>query len=392
MQKSRLPAGGENVFQRIKRVRREAEEKGVKIINLSIGQPTGPASEIARKAAAEWILSDRQEVHEYQDNGCLPCSDFAKRFVRFHMSAGISAELLNHAEFLPIPGIKPMLPLIPLACRASADQNMWVQTMTNPGYPPPATWANSLGYRHVSIRTHIKNQFIFDELGLQIVDLVMMNYPHNPSGQVSKHDWLCELCAYCERNNIRIFNDAAYARLVYGEHSCLAEVAWQFPNLSWAEAFSASKLGNLTGWRVGAMVGSPDFIGDIRTIKGNADSGFNAALAMGALALLENGKEEIEGLKRMYSSRLKLLSNTLRELGMKIALEPQAGFFLLCESPKHAFGQDVANAEEFNNLMIQKTGVMGVPFDPYIRYAVVGDVESDLREITLAFVEAKVSY
>lgn len=388
MQKSRLPAGGGNVFQRIKLIRKEAEEKGIKIINLSIGQPTGPASEIARKVAAEWILSSRQDVHEYQDNGCLPCSDFAARFVQAHLLKGIGDDV----DYLPIPGIKPMLPLIPLACRLSADQKIEVQTMTNPGYPPPATWANTLGYHHLSVRTHIKNKFAFDELGLIATNLVMTNYPHNPSGQVSRHDWLCELCAYCERNDIRLFNDAAYARLVYGEHTCLAEVAWQYPNLSWAEAFSASKLGNLTGWRVGAMVGSPDFIGDIRTIKGNADSGFNAALAMGALALLENGKEEIEGLKRMYSSRLQLLSKTLQGLGMRVALEPQAGFFLLCESPKRAFGQDIPNAEEFNNLMIQKTGVMGVPFDPYIRYAVVGDVEGSIAEISSAFEKAEVSY
>ena len=45
-----------------------------------------------------------------------------------------------------------------------------------------------------------------------------------------------------------------------------------------------------------------------------------------------------------------------------------------------------------NRLMIQRKGVVGVHFDPYIRYAVVGDVEAMLPEIDEAFVEAAVSY
>ena len=39
----------------------------------------------------------------------------------------------------------------------------------------------------------------------------MINYPHNPSGQIATEDWLHDLCAYCQQHDIRLFNDAAYA-------------------------------------------------------------------------------------------------------------------------------------------------------------------------------------
>src|SRR5256885_5948983 len=35
-------------------------------------------------------------------------------------------------------------------------------------------------------------------------DLIMLNYPHNPSGQVATRDWLRQLCAWCSARNIRL--------------------------------------------------------------------------------------------------------------------------------------------------------------------------------------------
>jgi microsomal dipeptidase-like Zn-dependent dipeptidase len=43
--------------------------------------------------------------------------------------------------------------------------------------------------------------------------------------------------------------------------------------------------------------------------------------------------------------------------------------------------------------MIERTGVIGVHFDPsYIRYAVCADVESIADEIDSAFQQAEISY
>ena len=50
-------------------------------------------------------------------------------------------------------------------------------------------------------------------------DLIMMNYPHNPSGQVATREWLHRLCEDCSVRHIRLFNDAAYAVLSYGADS-----------------------------------------------------------------------------------------------------------------------------------------------------------------------------
>jgi hypothetical protein len=42
--------------------------------------------------------------------------------------------------------------------------------------------------------------------------------------------------------------------------------------------------------------------------------------------------------------------------------------------------------------MIEKTGVVGVHFEPYIRYSVTGDIEAMADVIEKAFVAAKIGY
>ena len=390
MKESRLPQGGANLFQEIKAVSKKAEDSGQKLIKLSIGQPSGPALKSARVAAAEAVLREEESMHEYQDNGSPGVLNFAKRFVAGHVLIPGDANV----DYLPIPGIKPMLGLIPMAC--GKDLRV-VATTTNPGYPTPRDWCHYLDKLVAEPTLKPSNNFLFDceELKSPLPGLVMTNYPHNPSGAVATKEWWEKLCAFCEEHEIRLFNDAAYSALVYdSEACCLSSVALNFPNLSWVEAFSASKLiGNGTGWRVGAMIGSPDFIGDIKTIKGNTDSGFVAPMAVGVLNTIEHDTQGITEVAEKYRSRLQLLIEILSTAGMKLATEPKAGFFSLWQAPKYAFGREMKDARDFNFTMIEETGVVGVHFGKYIRYAVASaDIDSVSDELIAAFARAEIKY
>jgi len=390
-----LPPGGTNLFQEIKKKSTEAESSGKKLIRLSIGQPSGPALLSAREAAAKAIMSDSESMHEYQDNGSPGVPDFAKRFVQCHVQADLNDK---DVDFLPTPGIKPMLGLVILACGSHLKNKttLKVRTMTKPGYPTPADWCRYLQVEHTPLDLNPENQFLFSTNEIILTsNLVIANYPHNPSGQIATRKFWEEICKYCEKYHIRIFNDSAYSALSYSlRFSTLADVAINFPNLSWAEAFSASKaIANGTGWRIGAMVGSKDFISDIKTIKGNSDSGFAAFAAAGVIYAMENDKEEVDNCRKKYASRLYNLISVLEGTGMRLAVMPMAGFFTLWQVPKKAYGENIESAEHFNYLMIEKTGIVGVHFNPdYIRYSVTGPVEDYLDEIVTGFKNAKIEY
>ncbi len=392
MRISRLPPGSGNVLQTVREKRAEAEAAGIALLDLSIGEPKGPALLSARKAAAQAVMSDSQAMHAYQYNASPGVPDFAPRFVKAHTTRQLDS---LEIDYVPIPGIKSLLGLVPLAC-GCAQQDVMVATTTRPGYPIPADWCDyHPRVTHQALPLNPGNQFRFSPAEIQPgTDLIMMNYPHNPSGQVATGSWLRELCQFCSDENIRLFNDAAYCVLSHSpDSSTLTEVAPDFPDLSWAEGFTAAKLiGNGTGWHVGAMVGSPDFISDIKEVKGKTDAGFVAPMAAGVVVAFEQDQAGIAGYREMYRSRLDLLISILTAQGMQLALRPQAGFFTLWLTPSRAFGRRVDSAEHFNMMMIEETGVVGVHFPGYVRYAVCADIEAMRRQLDDAFGKAQVRY
>ena len=94
----------------------------------------------------------------------------------------------------------------------------------------------------------------------------------------------------------------------------------------------------------------------------------------------------------MYRTRLDSLIGIMIHRGMHLALKPEAGFFTLWLTPTHAFGRQVESAEHFNMMMIEETGVVGVHFPGYVRYAVCADIEAMRHQLDDAFGKAQLSY
>jgi len=390
---SRLPEGGLNLFQGIKEDIEQAKKGGIEIISLSIGEPDGWPFDSAIVASQQALGVRSQDMHGYQDNGERGVPGFSRKFVQAHVRTPLNDN--ENLAFLPTTGTKPMLTLFSFAC-GGADRKLTVAMMTDPGYPTPKDWADDLLHHNVyELPLNPQNKFRFSVEDIHLdTDLMMINYPHNPSGQIATREQLEKLCQFCREHEIRLVNDAAYIALSYTKKSyALADVAVNFPGLSWMELFSTSKtIGNATDWRVGAAVGSPIFIDDFGKIKGKADSGFNAALATGALNAVENDKASIEKNTQKFKGRNTLLIDIAQSNGLRLAVKPQAGFFSTWLSPRYAFGEQMANAGEFNQRMIYETGVVGVPFHPYIRYAVCIDIEANADKIAAGFRKAQVSY
>lgn len=400
--KSLLTPAPENLFQGIKRECGVAQEKGIDLIKLSIGQPSGPAPLTARKFVVRAIMSGKELMHKYQDNGSPGCPGFAISFVRAHKGNEVLPQShCDNIAYLPIPGIKPMLSVVIDAMGGWERGCNPAKVATTCGYPTPAYMAKKAKYViQMDLPFLAEQNFLptvedLYRMGLEYGDLIMLNLPNNPTGAVATYKWYEEICDFCQKKGIRLFNDAAYSVLRHDNSiPNLAEVACQYPELSWVEAYSASKAGNMTGWRIGAMVGSHDFIGDIAKVKGETDSGFNAALACGVLGLFREDYQAIEAIRWQYEHRMKKLVSTLNtECGLRPAAEPKAGFFTFFHAPKTVSGKSVPDAKEFNKLMINKTGLVGVPFGEYIRYAVCTvDVITEMGRIVDCFEKAKIGY
>lgn len=394
MQHNRLSSKKTDLFVSIYKKIKDLQDKGRFVYDLSVGQPTSLPFQNARKNVSKIVLSNNFNIHKYQDNDSPGVINFANKFIQQHIK--IKLENYPNLLTLPTPGTKSMFSLVIMACGAIGGKKIKIGTMFDPGFPTPKAWCDLLNMPNYSLHINQKNGFRFTTKDIKNnTELIMINYPHNPSGQIATRKWLEKICRFCEQKGIRIFNDAAYLLLSHSNESIsLSEVAVNYPNLSWAESFTASKLGNFTGWRVGAICGTKDFIDDIKIIKSNADSGFVAFVAAGVLNSIITDKKSLHKIVILYKNRLKILISLLEKHGMQLVQKPMAGFFTLWRVPKIAFNTKIKNATEFNNLMAEKTGIIGVPFGCYIRYAVVNSVNGPLyiKGITNGFIKARVRY
>ena len=396
-----VPAAGINLFQLIYVLIREYKEKiGEEPLNLSLGNPDGIPPEAIRALKAKYARDPGYDYHAYAEDKNL--NGYAEAMVALH--GGI--EVSDHARLraLPIAGIKTASAMIPLACGLhlpdAARRGAFRIASNLPAYDVIGTWGGSyLGAQRTvwplvsadNMRLNVAR--LKDALkrdGTDRADLVFTIRPGNPAAVgASEADWK-ELIAFCLEKRMRLANDAAYAGLAAaGTHAPLARVAKDCPDLEWLELYSVSKSYNDPGARLGALVGSRDFVEDFVLVKGNTDSGpVPGVMAAYGEFLSDRGaaRKALDEIRGLYEKRLAYLIPRLEKAGLRPACATEAGFFTLWKVPESAFGRRLPaenRAEAFNRAVISETGIVGVHFngfdadgrpEPLIRYAVCADV------------------
>lgn len=397
----RIPAAGINLFQLIYILIREYTEKtGEEPMNLSLGNPDGIPPEAIRALCAKYARDPGYDYHTYAEDKNL--NRFAEAMVELH--GGVDVESFPHLRALPIAGIKTASALIPLACGLhlpDGGRRASFRIASNlPAYDVIGTWSASyLGARRTvwplvsadNMRLNVARlKEALKRDGADRADLIFTIRPGNPAAVgASESDWK-ELIELCLAKGTRLVNDAAYAGLTSGRaHVPLARVAKDYPDLEWLELYSVSKSYNDPGARLGALVGSKDFVEDFVLVKGNTDSGPVPAVMAAYGEFLNDrasAKRELDAIQGLYEKRVAYLVPQLKKAGLRPACATEAGFFTLWKVPKSVFGRELPaenRHEAFNRAVISETGIVGVHFsgfgedgkpEPLIRYAVCADV------------------
>ncbi|MBI5630815.1 MAG: aminotransferase class I/II-fold pyridoxal phosphate-dependent enzyme [Elusimicrobia bacterium] len=399
----RVPAQGINLFQMIYALLREYEEKtGLEPLNLSLGNPDGVPEEPIRGLKARFAQDAGYDYHTYAEDRNL--HRFCEGMVELH--AGLRYWEHLHLKAVPIAGIKTATALMALACglRSRGKGGKFTVVSNLPAYDVIGTWAESyLGAERIvwpllsSENMRLGLDGLKEALRRRRIDrpdLIFVIRPGNPAAVgCTQGEWRA-LIEFCLESGARLVNDAAYAGLSLDtSHSALARVAKDYPELEWAELYSVSKSFNDPGARLGALVGSRDFVEDFVVIKGNTDSG-PVPSAMAAYGTffgdLPEAARSLRRLSELYRRRLDYLEPRIAGAGFRRACSTEAGFFTLWKAPREVLGVDLAKDpgtsvwaphEAFNRLVISKTGIAGVHFmtpeaEPLIRYAVCADVLS----------------
>lgn len=397
----RIPATGINLFQLIYVLVREYRERtGEEPLNLSLGNPDGVPPEALRLLKSRYAKDPGYDYHTYAEDKDL--HDFAAGMVALH--GGIEVAEFPRLRALPIAGIKTASALMPLACGLHIPDKSYrkaFRVASNlPAYDVVGTWSDS----YLAAERTVWPLVAADDMRLNLTrlkaalkkdgsdraDLVFVIRPGNPASVgASRSEWK-ELIEFCLEKGTRLVNDGAYAGLASGDaHVPLAQVAKDYPELEWLEMYSVSKSFNDPGARLGAVVGSRDFIEDLVLVKGNTDSGPAPGIMAAYGDFLKDrytAREALDEIRGLYEKRLAYLIPTLEAAGLRPACSTQAGFFTLWKVPESVLGTALPGEnrhEAFNRAVISVTGIVGVHFsgfkedglaEPLIRYAVCADV------------------
>jgi LL-diaminopimelate aminotransferase len=360
-------------FEKIKRAKRAAlaANPGAELIDMGVGEP----DEMAFPESVNALCSAAKipENRGYSDNGGDAYKQAAARWMQTvcHVSGINPATQIVHSI-----GSKAALSILPTCFINPGD----VALMTTPGYPVFGTHSKYLGGEVHNIPLLEKNNFLPDLTSVPVDKLkraktLVINYPNNPTGASATPEFFAEVVAFAKKNNLVVIHDAAYAALRF-DGKPLSFLSSPGAMDVGIELHSMSKGFNMTGWRLGFVVGNELMVKAYADVKDNTDSGQYLAIQEACAVSLDH-PEITAKIADKYSRRMDGLVAVLNKHGLN-ARKPKASFFLYVKAPKSAVGKDgqrvvFEKGENFSQWMITEKLISTVPWDDagaYVRFSV----------------------
>jgi LL-diaminopimelate aminotransferase len=354
------------LFAAIDKMKQEAIARGVDIINLGIGDPDLPTPAPIIESLAQAAKNPKH--HQYPSyEGMLAfrtaVSNWYKR--RFNVSLDPANEVLT------LIGSKEGIGHIHLAFIDPGD----VVLVPSPGYPVyPVGTSFCGGVSHIMPLTKA-NGFLPDLNAIpkdvaKKAKLMWLNSPNNPTSVIMTKDYFKRAIEFAQEHQIIICHDAAYSEIYYDGKRPASFMELDGAKDVGVEFHSLSKTYNMTGWRIGFVVGNKDVLAALGKVKSQLDSGvFEAVQAAGitALGLPDSVTDDI---RNIYQERRDTLIPGLKKLGLEVDAPP-AAFYIWVTVPK---GYSSAS---FTAHLLEKAGIVttpgngfGAPGEGYIRMTV----------------------
>lgn len=324
--------------------------EGRDIISLAIGSPDMPPSpETVETLCRE---ARRPDAHGYQPTAGIPqlreaMAAFYKRWF------GVSLDA--KCEIQPLIGSKEGILHTTLAFVNPGEKVL----VPNPGYPTYTSLSKLLGCEILNYNLKPGNgwQPDFDELenlDLDGVRLLWMNYPNMPTGAVALRETYERMVGFARRKGIVVVNDNPYSFILGKEHLSILQV--EGAKDCCIEFNSMSKSHNMPGWRVGMLAGNESFVSWIHKVKSNIDSGTFRPLQLAAARAYANDDAwHDEANIQVYTRRRAVAEEIMKTLGC--TFDPsQVGMFLWGRIPEH-----YAGVEELTERILHEARVYVTP-------------------------------
>ena len=144
---------------------------------------------------------------------------------------------------------------------------------------------------------------------------MIVSLPANPVGSVGTPEIYEEIIAFAREHDLLIVHDNAYSDIVFNGEPGGSFLQYPGALEVGVEFFSLSKSFNVTGARIGFLVGREDVVSAFAKLRGQIDFGMFFPIQKAAIACLNGPRDEVEAQRLKYQERRDALCDGLEGLG-----------------------------------------------------------------------------
>lgn len=144
---------------------------------------------------------------------------------------------------------------------------------------------------------------------------MIVSLPANPVGSVGTPEIYEEIIAFAREHDLLIVHDNAYSDIVFDGEPGGSFLQYPGALEVGVEFFSLSKSFNVTGARIGFLVGREDVVSAFAKLRSQIDFGMFLPIQKAAIACLNGPRDEVEAQRLKYQERRDALCDGLEGLG-----------------------------------------------------------------------------
>jgi aspartate/methionine/tyrosine aminotransferase len=344
--------GTENAFVVLAEVNALARQ-GRDIISFCIGQPDFPAPQNVQEAAIRAIKGGK---HGYTPSaGIDELREAAARYM-----SGLRGGLPIRAEDVVVgAGAKPF---IAYAILSTTDYGAGDEVIyPNPGFPIYESQIRANGAKPVPIHLHESRNFSFDPAELERLitprtRLLILNYPHNPTGGLLERRELEQIAAVLKQHpQVWVYADEIYSRLTYsGAFFSIAQVPGLYERTIISDG--ASKTWAMTGWRIG-FTSNPVLAPLFTRWITNTDSCASQISQWAALEAINGPQDAAEAMRQSFLERRDFIVRLLNEVPGVNCQVPGGAFYVWPNVTEACRMIGARDSEEFRKRLLNEAGV-----------------------------------
>jgi aspartate/methionine/tyrosine aminotransferase len=312
--------GTETAFEVLVRAR-ALEAQGRHVVHLEIGEPDFDTPGHITEAAVQALKGGA--THYGPSNGIAELREAIAEDSTRRRGVRATPEMV-----VVTPGAKPIMFFVLLALVDPGDEVLY----PNPGFPIYESMIRYIGGIPVPIRLLEERGFALDVD--QLVDkvgpktrLVILNYPHNPTGGVIPESGLRAIADVAAKHGVPVLSDEIYGRIVYdGQHRSIAAMPGMEPLAVILDGFS--KTYAMTGWRLGYGVMPAPMAQVVAKLQTNATSCTATFTQHAGVAALRGDQSAVDGMVAEFRRRRDAIVDGLRRIPGIDCVRPKGAFYV----------------------------------------------------------------